>query len=1217
MTVLSPTDINRIRTARRVEVRPVLNIVPLEVVAEATVAINAVYPMTQLSVDQTVTWGNGDVGRAFYVITDDGTLIKTWGVQRKPSVSFGFYPDVKSDGDGGYARTIHYPILAGDKVKICRHRPPFGLISRTTADGQNKQWDIPYAGQGSRPDPVIVMGTHQQQFVDADGYAIFSFDASDSFDWLYMQAGIVSFQYTLPGAAQVLSGSASSAAVTFRVPKGSYEIGLTITSINGRISRGYRWCFANSPDPADPDAPFSYRFGVESIADSRNPQGREMTFTFRASPAALRQAIYPGAMCVFTDRTLFDGEELDTAAAVRTFVGYLDEASFEQSRASGSATLKFAGPLRAARSIPTVTQFVQAVANPVAWTDVLPEFSHPAFIAYYILKHHTGLLANHDFILQQDDVRLLRRPGYSFQQNQIGAQLQAAAQLFAGEFNARSDGTFTLTYEPSHLETTERNAVDTKFTWTATDIRGPLRLAPRLRPDVGQVIMDALAWDGVNEAQPYRALAPGYAQSQGIGQNTESAIMVRPDNAQERLERIIGHRWAYLNNALEALEAAPVGMADICEPADADWHLVDVPEELLAFDPLRFGLDWSPVRVRPVAVNCQWRKTKGGWIKTPNITFRAETFGRRGVFLPVDRGGAASIPDLTTGWIDTENYYRPAPPEYELGAEYAFALAWNDQGDLGRTFNFLDQTVTYESARGEGSGNGPFSGRVLWAAWIKSAVFPAVGVLVLQGSTIRLYVVNDITAPANSLNWSLDFSETIDPALFTGWAQVTFENGVACAAWLMLNGIYVKRSTGSWGSTTVVGSAVLDSDASANRLGLYIEPTSLKIYISGAVGVDGQYRLYRATGLGAFAQVPNQLGSPYPETVQMIQSQGLGQDIYTTINLNQTFATPQTFDNLPIAFQIARSIVENPLISPGPPPPIPVQKYGVWRYYQTPAQGTDGRVYDVSRLEFEFQTEVWQPSNMTPPYWPPDDNPEGPNFQAELNLLDEEGNTLWSSGLFRFGLFTAGNPTTGFSLTGASGYGFPFFANYTRRQKIDVTFVTPIQAVRYMEVRIESEDELRYAYFQNGGAELRELEIRLSLAKFWTAGYAVKGRRLYRVSSTDTWTNATPGDRAVPLHPLGLTAFGGSSAVMIATTPQKQRNLYETANSGGSWSIRKPNSRYTWLKRLASDIYVAGGEGRLDFSTNGLRTAEPRIGDWGRTVGVVGRIEGALILVEI
>lgn len=1202
MTVISALDRDKAKNAKQITLDAVLNVVPLTEFASATVReAPASYPITGIAVEDTsADWNDIEVGMLFSVEREDGTII-TWGVVRLPIIPSAIYIDAKSRGDGGYARDIYYEIEDGDTVRVYDVFPAWGLLSRATAQDVYKLWDVTYRGQGSRPEPVCNMGTHQQAYVDPlSGDASFTLDAGQSFDWFNGTSGITAYAWVLPSGMSVASGSTSSASLTVTAPPGVYRVSCTVTSSTGRTTTGHRWLFANvRTDDGSEGVSFGTKYGVSvPSADQQNVQGREVSFECNEDA---RNALYPGAMCVFTVRTYFDGEELSIGA--KTFVGYLNEMTSEATFRERSGTVKFSAPLRYARALPTATQLIQEVPNPIEWTDVVFGLSQPAFYVYYALRYHTTLMSLHDY---QYDTGLLqlRRRVLGLSQTNVAGQLEFIGQVMRGFVGCQSDGTLTARMLGDLMENTERNALDEKFTWDEQDIAEPLSVNPTLRPTIAQIILDGISYSGGQFPDTYRAIAPGYAAGQGQGMDDAPDIIVTANEGQDRVERIAGHLFARENNPLQSLNLPLAYPLDILEPADNDWHILNVPaNKYLTFTPNRFGVSWNATtRFTPNSVTRQWRRVRGALVLSISVDARITTFGQKGEFLPIDAGDGWNW-QSPEGWVsDNRNVYNQDTPEFDVGTGYATLVAWNSYGELAVTENALDERVNWRSARGNAPDNLP--GEVLDAVWDYAVASASVYALTKANpTTLQVYRCADITAPT----WIQQGADiTVTSASFTGKARIRCSDTLIAVAWLSTDGIRVRRKGASWQSDVLVGSAFTDVEASASELDLAVDGNV--VHIAGAVAT-GEYALFTATGQsGSFSQVPNIPANTQRAPTIIQHRSGLSGDRYVTLYRSTNQADVQTITTFLNQTELVPSLTDSANA------PNQSAQYGFHSLRQTPVMANGGG-YTLTELNASFKTTMWYTPGAAsaPDYYPPEGAFYTVPVTLEVALLDSKRRPLWSSGVIRWNSNDAGGTVT---------YA-PTLPSVTRiRYEIEETiaevFSTPIEGVRYVEYRFQA-DELRNfnagEFFQDG-LWFSTFAMTGGLTNIKTSELTYDGWRLYRVDGADGWNDITPNDDYVPLRreALARTVTSGTS-VIVGENETGTRQLLRTTNTGGSWSALR-DTDYIWLKQLGTDAYILGRQNGLDLSVDGLETTHERIGDWAVNIGYVGIIEGALALVE-
>jgi len=152
----------------------------------------------------------------------------------------------------------------------------------------------------------------------------------------------------------------------------------------------------------------------------------------------------------------------------------------------------------------------------------------------------------------------------------------------------------------------------------------------------------------------FASKAPGYALAQGVTKPNMPAIGITVAGGAAELYGVAGHMFALLNNPLSKLDIPVAKMLDIGDPADADWHVLNISEA--TYLPLTmdlFGLRWSAtMRMRPTRVNRQWTNQHGDWVKQIVQSNRIESAGTPGVFHPTYIGEIQPYLNPFSGWLD-------------------------------------------------------------------------------------------------------------------------------------------------------------------------------------------------------------------------------------------------------------------------------------------------------------------------------------------------------------------------------------------------------------------------------------------------------------------------------------------------------------------------------------------------------------------------------------
>lgn len=1201
--IITAEDTTRVRNAKRITTRLVMDAVPLVEVAHAEIQTTPIFPAAQYNVTNTVNWSETSPGLAFAVKDTDGNIV-TWGVQRRASTSLAFYPDVKSLGDGGYGRDVAKPILAGYTMHVYQHRPVWGLLSRATTEGALKKWDFPFSGEGIRPEPLCNMGTHQQAWAGDDGVARFTLDASASYDWFGNEQSITAYAWTLPAEAHLVSGAVSDATLAIDLPAGLHQIACTVTGVTGRSATGYRWYFVH--DDGD-NAPLSSRYGIDITGDVSKRQGREVTFSIDGD---LRDTLYPGALVLFKHETLYDGVTID--GATETYVGYVDEVSASIQRNRRTTTIKTFGPMLMASRIPTATQLIQESIDPTDWTQVVPRLNHPGFVLFYLLKYHSTILDSHDFTFKPD-VTTLRRMAYGFRQLNIAAQAKQLEDIAVGEVNCRSDGTIRLFREPNHMSAEYKNALDTKFTWTEDDLAPDIALAPSLRPQAAQVIRDGLEYTGTETPLAYRAIAPGYAQGQGLSKPDLPDITIAPGGGQAELNDIVGHSLAYQNNPLASLTLTPATMLDILEPADDDWHIISVNTSYLSFDPDRFGVNWQSIKVRPTSVRRAWSRGRGGYVYRISAECRALSNGLPGSALDTSKFAGTHWRD-ESGWLPddiSEDIYNDDMPELGLDETYAAAVAWDDKGEIGVTETFLNEIVRWRNARGQ-----TLTGDVLDVDWNYNLGGGAVIVLTKDGDQLKYWSNGDIFQEGTT--WANTHNITIDETFVTARLKMSKTDLAALRviAWMTTDGIYEQRyqiGPDAWTATQVIGGTfTATEDVTGSRLGLDIDGTT--IYCTGKSGAD-TYNLYTASGYaGAWSGVANHPGDALASIAPVAMVLRSMSDTFLTYDLSDDNPAVTDITSFPNkAYRYGPIIMSNADAAAGE-----TVRYGADVRQQTDEQES-GTSYTVTELTATFTSEHWYPATAgtvggTPDLFPPVGlfGYEGwkVECEAQVTLLDKSFNILWSSGLRQWHSLDLDES---YVITYAPSPIAADRVRFTITITVNHTFTTPLEGVRYVDMEFRSVNAETFGGTGEFGTGLPYFSLTGSVNPMTISNKVNEGARLYKLDdATVTWADITPTNDRAPFHPQGL-AINASTLRTVSRDSTGKQELLKSINTGGDWSSGRV-TRYRWIKHLINDVYLAGGLYKLDLLDGS--TALPRMGDWNSTVAAAQNFEGCLLQVE-
>jgi hypothetical protein len=208
-----------------------------------------------------------------------------------------------------------------------------------------------------------------------------------------------------------------------------------------------------------------------------------------------------------------------------------------------------------------------------------------------------------------------------------------------------------------------------------------------------------------------------------------------------------------------------------------------------------------------------------------------------------------------------------------------FVVAWDESGNIARTFNYLSPAPTWESIKGSMSGAVNDAAYNWQSAYITSGyVSGALGMYVVtaSGTTLRVYYSSDVRAV--SVSWTLQATFTMSDSTVISEARIASSKtqaGFAIVAWKDRTGTRIARTTdgSTWGSAVQVGSAITDSAGNDNKpIGLAVD--GVKQLVT-APDNTGKYFLYLATSTGgSFSKMTGSTASDEPYPAVTIDSLG-------------------------------------------------------------------------------------------------------------------------------------------------------------------------------------------------------------------------------------------------------------------------------------------------------------------------------------------------------
>ncbi len=1174
---------------------PVLNAVPFTPIATAEVNQPAFkYPIGQLTVASTDGWDAIKVGYAFCIGTAPGLGDVTWGVVRKAPTADTFYCDAKSLGDPGYARAIHQQLLPGHYLTVLKYRPPWGLLSSIRKGVFYKDFDRPYAGEGSNPAPVVVMGPWQQVFADpTDGYASLELNAAGSFAW--GSKTIAGYQWALDGGT-VHTGSLTDAEIYARFTPGFYELECTVTDSKGRQHTGYRYLWVNSTDPANEWAPLNWKYRLLGIANDRQDRlGRSLTLQFEGPFAP--DTFFPGQAFHLHEHPTYDGFAPSKHAVVFQWAGYASDRAVDVTRTRRTITINCKSPLALAKSIPAASQRLVEQRAPKDWTECTADLSHPPGAIWYIMQYHAPYLVDgHDFLFEPALLNL-RRKSFIFQSLDIGGQIAQVAELMIGNIGNRSDGSLRMVRNPNYFNNAARNALPVRWTWTPADLVSRLTRPFSYRMNAASVMGYAFAYNGGSESIPYAALAPGDAPAQGVARQQMTPFIVPESEGINRVREIVGFQFAAENTPTPNVTFEANRNLDVAEPCDLDeWHVLDLPAD---YDPEETG--WIGEYLLPVRVNRTWAGTTPK--KRLTVEMSPATFGYPGIPKPVNRGAA----NTDDGWV-VPDPYEPKMPD--IGTSIKVMLAWNRDGVLGQSFSFSQPVCTWKPFVMPGAfaafkvRDGCLDPR---SSWYTNPDTGSLGAFFLadDGTNLKLIVAQDIARTDGTLiasaapdSWSL----SSHPG-YSGRARVhaSIKDGDLglAVAWRDSTGVWLARNASSVSTDLTarfrVGPAISNDPYVDRPVALWTWGKQIAVVApTGATDpVDGKpvYGLYFRDDYGA--------------ALQLVANLPAGERLLPDCVLIRTT-------------DVALAGSEK-LEPPPPAEPLSIIDFEIGSYSNYELSLESGGITNSS--DPAHGRVAWAGRNLSQPFHtsvgftctvelPIDYTIHKVTFDREFDTTTSLYNVTVKSEVVFYN--SDGQPIAtkraeeGTLSTSSFGSPLDIFRWKTLTVPLPGQSLDLTDTVRYVAIktRIWFEDYdtggFAYAFLDNINIQGEEIE---------QESY----RKLRSVDApAGNWSDYSPSGGKLPLHHYALAVDSASAAnlSLIGTDERGYAYLLNSLDGGSTWT-QIGRSKWQGVKRAGSYLLLFG-HNNISISANIGKTYYSRIGNWAKAVGPVGVIEGVM-----
>lgn len=1163
-------------------VKPYFNVWQPSVVASARINQSSFgYPLGQLTVDNTSNWSAIDVGMRYRVLdTDNSTLVST-GIVRKSPTSTVLFIDGKSIGDAGQATQIAGGFADNQYVYIYNDYPLWTLLSRIVDRVFFKKFDVAYTDEGSNPAPVVNLGGWKQAFIDpVTSVGTVALSASGSFAW--GSKSISTYAWDIPAGLTVTIGTVSSRDLTVTGPVGFYIVRCTVTDNGGASFTGVRPLWINDRTTGA-NGTFSSRFAFEIGSDRQDVSGRDWEITLHASNDLTESVLLDGVGFHFFEESTFGNgsQVLSSGVSIDEGVGLVSTETRTGAFRKNRLTLTVSSPHATLNEIPMVSQAIIETASPSNWTEVSAGLATPNFVIWYVLQHHApNVLKLFDFNIFPESPPRKRR--YALNGSTVQQQTDEGVKLIGGNYGSASSGAFFALRNPMIEDQGFRNAMDERIEITERDIVGEVAYPQKYRTNIGQLYLYGFAL--INETPvPLASVAPGRAQGQASGRSQQDTLLV---NSQVELNQKAGHLFALENRPTPEIRLTLNRNFDIFDPARHynTWWRVNIDG---AYNPRGGDLNF---RALCTGVDRQWEQTpNGAWVKRVNVTLQPESFGQAGETMPVNTGGAESYlwePE----YLEAESY---------ATTQRSFAFAWDDQGSIGRTFNFNALSPNWESIKGDIEGIvcdmvvDP-NGELVQSGYTEGAL-PAFA-CVHFGNTASVWYTPDLLSGV--VSWSKLNEQTMQGVTSTTSGRIAASKTVAglfAYAYRDPDGTYVVWTEdygATWSLKAKADDTVQDDNQNNNApFGFFIDGQAT---VTTARIDANNYRVrWSASPGSAFATVSSCPTSQSPFIPIVVDSDGLlytARDAYTVTGANNYGITVDA-------------------------PPT-----GGWTYNHigTPNKGiatmvySDGTTGDLSLTAFVSKANGDADDSYTLTLQADITLPRDYNEVSALNW--EVGYNYIASGInYR----TVTNKVTFYD--GLNNEIATYSASFVAGPGASPVY--PVIATNPTAVkRIVVEMTMPYTL----SASLNAARIYMDNISMSTVDERNFERRLLVVDDyqgSAVWTDISPvkdGVKLIPKTPYSLNidpVYPGGFSLLAENLSALGRYQYDSTDYGLSWTEVGANIYpFRGIKRV-DDVIIRWGNERIFVQTGGLASSsEDRTGNWSINVGGLGNFLGVIAL---
>lgn len=608
----------------------------------ATARVNQatfIYPLAQITVDGTSAgWSSIEVGQTVYIGSTAGARDRgVYRVRKTPSATVLYLQEMGEGDPGNLPLPLRTAGIAdNDYVTVIQRWDIESAIPRIDISTSTvyEDYDLSPGSYNTVGAPIVnltVNGIAGGFYATYTSAATVAITAVASVTHFPTTSG-ATYLWTAPSGWTSVSGT-TSATLTANAAPGNYVLKLVVTPSAGNSVT--RLVHVNVHDKTN-NPPL---YIAQVNADQRDRTGRRMTLTLHNNSLA---SLPDGAFVCYFEMPTWSGS--DAATATRTFCGWVERQGRDTEPGLRGASIDIISVTGVLAQLDSPSHYIEAVASPTKWTEVVASLSTESFMVWYLLKWRApNVLKLFNLTVFSTTAAGQRLPTWRIDQGSLLGQIQQLATE-RGNFGANSAGELFYLRHPNLIPYASRSSVVQRDTLTST-LYTDVGITRALIPRAQQVRGEAFSWDGsATIPTPYLSDAPQVPGQGGAGLKLPAQVV----DAQSTLNQLTGDYYANLNNPYPDVRLSLQKNRDVYEPAELPFVTVTIPAALSPD-----GAEWSR-RCIPVTVS---KRHNADGTSDIEMTLEAETTGIAGT--------TVLVPAANTGlFIDD---FLGLPPVYDPG----------------------------------------------------------------------------------------------------------------------------------------------------------------------------------------------------------------------------------------------------------------------------------------------------------------------------------------------------------------------------------------------------------------------------------------------------------------------------------------------------------------------------------------------------------------------